>query len=156
MWQRPLNKTEAYVWAVDYERAPAYWFPRNCPRVLTWASALTTSADRELLLGTAWRVHAIEYRWLASMQSTVLYAYRFAASDFTPFGSSEPHAQVATTTARPLGKPEQVGSLLEAHESAGIELRVVPNLWPYWKRVIASTVGYSGVRLRNAQPDPER
>ena len=101
MWQRPLNKTEAYVWAVDYERAPAYWFPRNCPRVLTWASALTTSADRELLLGTAWRVHAIEYRWLASMQSTVLYAYRFAASDFTPFGSPEPHAQVATTTARP-------------------------------------------------------
>ena len=61
------------------------------------------------------------------MQSTVLYAYRFAASDFTLFGSPEPHAQVATTTARPLRKPEQVGSLLEAHESAGIELRVVPN-----------------------------
>ena len=80
----------------------------------------------------------------------------FAASDFVPFGSPEPHAYVATVPVRPLGPPEQVGSLLEAHGAAGIELRVLTNLWPYWKRAIASTVGFSGIRLRNALPDPEQ
>jgi hypothetical protein len=25
-----------YVWAVDGDRAPAYWFPRRCPRVMAW------------------------------------------------------------------------------------------------------------------------
>ena len=22
-----------YVWAVDFDQAPGYWFPRDCPRV---------------------------------------------------------------------------------------------------------------------------
>lgn len=144
----------AYVWAVDADHAPSYWFPRNCPRALIWATPRTTQSDRDMFLGTSWRVHAIEYRWLAAMQSTVLYAYRFSADDFAPFGAPEPHARVATRTLRPLGPPQSIGSLLEAHAAAGIELRLLTNLWPYWKRVIASTLGFSGIRLRNAQPEP--
>lgn len=34
---------------------------------------------------------------------------------------------------------------------AGIELRLVSSLWPWWDAVIASTVGFSGIRLRNAR-----
>src|SRR3954464_3428258 len=26
----------AGVWAIDHERAPLYWFPRECPRVTIW------------------------------------------------------------------------------------------------------------------------
>ena len=85
----------------------------------------------------------------------MLYAYRLAAATFTPFGSPEPYSHVSTEPVRPLGPPEPVGSLLEAHEAAGIELRLLPNLWPYWRRVIASTIGFSGIRLSNAQPEPE-
>ena len=147
-----FSPREAYVWAVDQKHAPSYWFPRNCPRVLTWATPTTTAADQELLLGTSWRVHAIEYAWLSRLQSTVLYAYRFAASDFAPFGTPEPHAQVSSVTVRSLGPPENVGSLLEAHASAGIELRLFDNLWPYWRQVLASSIGFSGIRMRNAQP----
>jgi hypothetical protein len=146
------QQPDAYVWAVDYDRAPDYWFPRACPRVLTWPMSATTAADRERFLSTSWRVHAIEYAWLQAIESTTLYAYRFAAADFHPFGSPAPHAQVATVPVQPLGPPERVGSLLAAHEAAEIELRVLPNLWPYWNAVIASTVGYSGIRLRNAKP----
>jgi hypothetical protein len=145
-------EAQKYVWAVDYERAPSYWFPRACPRILTWATPETTDADRELFLGTSQRVHAIEYSWLSRMQSTVLYAYRFAASDFAPLGAPEPYAMVATVTVRPLGPPETIGSLLAAHEAARIELRVLPTLWPYWHQVTNSTIGYSGIRLRNARP----
>jgi len=148
------QQPDAFVWAVDADRAPDYRFPRQCPRALTWATPRTMARDRETFLGAASRVHAIEYGWLAAMQSTVLYAYRFDARDFAPFGAPVPHAHVATVAVRPLGPPERVGPLLEAHEDAGIELRLLTNLWPYWNRVIESTLGFSGIRLRNArQPD---
>jgi hypothetical protein len=145
------REREPYVWAVDCDQAPGYWFPRDCPRVLTWASARTTSLDRERFLGSSWRVHAIEYAWLERLLSTVLYAYAFDKSQFKPFGNPEPHAYVSTTPVRPLRAAERVGSLLEAHAVAGIELRLLPNLWPYWNQVSRSTLGFSGIRLRNAQ-----
>jgi hypothetical protein len=47
-----------------------------------------------------------------------------------------------------------VGDLLRLHEQAGIQLRVLPNLWPFWDAVVASTLGFSGIRLRNARPRP--
>jgi hypothetical protein len=147
------RENQPYVWAADFDQAPSYWFPRDCPRVLTWASARTTTLDRERFLGAASRVHAIEYAWLDKLRSTVLYAYRFDKSRFVPYGSPEPHAYVSTDTVRPLQPPDQVGPLLEAHAAAGIELRLFVNLWPYWNGVMRSTLGFSGIRLRNARPE---
>jgi hypothetical protein len=147
------QERQPYVWAVDFDQAPGYWFPRHCPRVLTWASASTTTLDCERFLGASSRVHAIEYAWLEKLLSTVLYAYRFDESQFVPFGTPEPHAYVSTVPVRPLRPPERVGPLLEAHAVAGIELRLLSNLWPYWTQVMRSTLGFSGIRLRNAQPE---
>jgi uncharacterized protein DUF6886 len=145
--------SEPYVWAVDFDEAPSYWFPRDCPRVLTWASASTTPLDHERFLGASSRVHAIEYAWLDKLSSTVLFAYRFDESQFMPYGTPAPHAYISRATLRPLGPPEHVGALLEAHAAAGIELRLLPNLWPYWTQVMRSTLGFSGIRLRNARPE---
>jgi hypothetical protein len=145
------RERQPYVWAVDSDQAPGYWFPRDCPRVLTWASARTTTLDCVRFLGASSRVHAIEYAWLDKLLSTVLYAYRFEKSQFMPFGTPEPHAYVSIAPVDPLYPPEQVGPLLEAHAAAGIELRLLPNLWPYWTQVMRSTLGFSGIRLRNAQ-----
>ena len=103
----------ALIAAVDFDQAPSYWFPRDCPRVLTWASASTTTLDRERFLGTSSRVHALEYAWLDRLLSTVLYAYRFDKSQFMTYGTPEPHAYVSTATVRPLHPPEQVGPLLD-------------------------------------------
>jgi len=44
------------------------------------------------------------------------------------------------------------GDLLSLHEEAGIQLRVLPNLWDFWDAVIVSSLGFSGIRLRNARP----
>jgi hypothetical protein len=46
----------------------------------------------------------------------------------------------------------ELGDLLALHAAAGIELRVVPRLLELWERVVASTLDYSGIRLRNAAP----
>ena len=150
------KESTAFVWAVDFERTPDYWFPRACPRAMAWVTPTTTDADRERIIGAGGgtRVHAIEYRWLAAMQSVSLYAYRLDAAAFRPRDPADPYAHVATEPVQPLGPPEPVGDLLTLHEEAGIQLRVLDNLWPWWHEVIASTVGFSGIRLRNAKPDP--
>jgi hypothetical protein len=149
---RTAQQPEPYVWAVDHDRAPDYWFPRQCPRAMAWVTPDTTEEDRERIIGPGGgvRVHAVEYGWLEAMRSVELYAYRFAAADFRPFG--EPvNAYVATESVTPLGPPERVGDLFALFEEAEIQLRVLPELLPFWSRVIASTLGFSGIRLRNAR-----
>ena len=145
------QQPEAYVWAVDAKNSPSYWFPRQCPRAMAWVEPTTSAEDRVWLGGE--RVHAIEFGWLRRMQTARLYAYRFAAGPFRPFGEP-PSAQVATGPVEPLGAPEPVGDLLALHEDAGIELRLMVNLWPFWRRVVGSTLGFSGIRLRKAVPEP--
>jgi hypothetical protein len=49
-----------------------------------------------------------------------------------------------------------VDDLVGRHASAGIELRMTPSIWPFWRRVASSTVGFSGSRLRNSAPHPDR
>ncbi|UWP86269.1 hypothetical protein Dfulv_19305 [Dactylosporangium fulvum] len=150
------QQPEAYVWAVDHTRAPDYWFPRQCPRGMAWVTETTTGEDRERIIGAGCgdRVHAIEFGWLEAMRTVRLYAYRLPADRFVPFGGGGPesHAHVATAPVTPLGPPEPVGDLLQLHAEAGIQLRLLPNLWPFWDAVVASTVGFSGIRLHNALP----
>ena len=144
----------AFVWAVDSAHAPGYWFPRQCPRAMAWVTPTTTDLDRLRILGPhAQRVHMIEYSWLRRMQTVHLFAYRFDAADFRPYGSEgDPPAFVADHPVRALGPAEPVGDLLALHAEAGIELRLAQSLWPWWHAVITSTIGFSGIRLRHATP----
>lgn len=141
-----------YVWAVDYDRCPDYWFPRACPRAMAWAGPRTTEEDAARIFGAGCggRVHAIEYGWLKAVMDVRLFAYRLPADDFAPIGDP-PHAVVSKAPVVPLGPPEPVRDLFELHEEAGIQLRVLDNLWPFWNEVTASTVEFSGIRLRNAR-----
>lgn len=153
---RTARQSQPYVWAVDAARSPDYWFPRQCPRALAWTVPGSSEQDRERLIGPGGgtRVHAVEYGWLDRMRTTELYAYRLPAHLFRPFGGPASHAHVATVPVRPLGPAEPVGDLLELHRAAGIQLRVLDNLWPYWAAVTGSSPGSSGIRLRNAKPAP--
>jgi len=141
-----------YVWAVGNDRAPDYWFPRQCPRAMAWTSPQTTEDDRLRIIGPGGgtRVHAIEYGWLEAIRTVELYAYRLPADSFTALDA----AAVSTSEVVPLGPPERVGNLFDLHAEAGIQLRVLPNLQDLWQAVITSTLNYSAIRLRNALPTP--
>lgn len=150
-----------YVWAVTEARCPDYWFPRDCPRAMFWAEPTTTATDRDRFLHPSGdRVHAVEYGWLAAMRTVELYAYRLPSRPFAPLDESDSAtygaaAQVATEPVTPLGPPERVGDLFALHEAAGIELRVLADLWPLWNDVVDSSLGFSGIRMRNAhRPSP--
>ncbi|MBO1330893.1 DUF6886 family protein [Streptomyces sp. VRA16 Mangrove soil] len=148
------SRPDPYVWAVDAVQAPAYWFPRQCPRAMAWVADGTTDADRRAVFGAApeERVHVIEYSWAERFMNVRLYAYRLPADRFTPFGEPVPHAWVATDAVVPLGPAEPVGDLLTLHQQADIQLRFVNTLWTFWDAVTTSTLGFSGIRLRNATP----
>ena len=49
-----------------------------------------------------------------------------------------------------------IDDLVGRHAAAGIELRVTPSIWPFWRRVVNSTVEFSGSRLGNSTPHPDR
>ena len=44
----------------------------------------------------------------------------------------------------------ELGDLLARHAEAGNELRIAPTLYPFWDKVIGTTLEFSGIRLANA------
>jgi hypothetical protein len=121
---------------------------------MAWVTEDTTVDDRDRILGPGGgdRVHAVEYAWLERIRTTRLYAYRMPADAFRPFGHPRPHAMVAERPVEPLGGAVPVPGLLDLHAAAGIQLRVLPDLWSFWDGVVGGTLGHSGIRLRNATP----
>jgi hypothetical protein len=148
-------EAQPLVWAVDTRHAPMFWFPRDCPRGCIWPGPTTTPEDRERFFGqsAASRVHVIESGWLGRMQGCRLYAYRLPAAAFRPH-----EVGGYWVAGEPADAIDQVviDDLLGRHAGAGIELRVTPSLWPFWRRVTNSTVEFSGSRLRNTAPHPAR
>jgi hypothetical protein len=147
--ERPL------VWAIDTRHAPMFWFPRDCPRGCIWPVSGTTPEDRERFFGqsAANRVHVMESGWLERMRECRLYAYRLPSAAFRP------HEVGGYWVAdEPVDAIEQVGvgDLVGRHAEAGIELRITPSIWPFWRRVASSTVEFSGSRLRNSAPHPDQ
>jgi hypothetical protein len=153
----PITNPEAspLVWAVDTRHAPMFWFPRDCPRGCIWPVSATTPDDRERFFGqsAANRVHVMEAGWLKRMRDCRLYAYRLPAGPFRPHDvggywvADEPVDAIDEVV---------IDDLMGRHAMAGIELRITPSIWPFWRRVASSTVEFSGSRLRNSAPHPDR
>jgi hypothetical protein len=138
---------DGLVWAIDTRHLPLYWFPRDCPRATFWANGDTADDDVERWLDgdRSRRVHVIESAWLDRMRTTRVVAYRVPDATFEP----EDRFWVSRNTVVPLEHVE-LGDLLARHADARIELRIAPTLYPLWDDVVASTLDFSGIRLRNA------
>jgi hypothetical protein len=152
----PTARTdELLVWAVDTRHLPLYWFPRDCPRCTFWADSRTTDADVGRFLDgqRERRVHVIEEGWLGRVGVARLYLYRLPVESFTEDREVAGY-WVSRATVDPLERVE-IDDLVGRHAAAGIGLRAAPNLWPLWDTVVASTLEFSGIRLRNALARPE-
>jgi hypothetical protein len=139
------------VWAIDRERAPLYWFPRDCPRIAVYPFHEGQRAAFQARFTTsAWRIHAIESEWLERMRAAQIYRYEFDAAAFSPWEDANGQwisaSEVVPSSVTPMG------ALLGAHAEAAIELRLVPSLWSLHDVVRESGFDFSIVRMHNAQP----
>ena len=135
------------VWAIDTRHVPLYWFPRECPRATFWAVDETTDDDVDRFLGgdRTRRVHVIEPVWLDRVRTAMLHVYRLPEATFEP----EDRYWISQAAVEPLEHSE-LSDLFGLHAGAEIELRIAPKLLELWERVTASTLDFSGIRLRNA------
>jgi len=142
--------TDDVVWAVGARLRHNYLLPRNCPRVTFYPAPGSTPADlARLMAGTsAGHVVAIETGWMPALRQGRLYQYELPPETFLPadegagyYTSREPVIPLGVVT---------IGDLLSELLACDIELRVMPSLWPLCDAVVASSLRFSCIRMRNA------
>ena len=148
---RPSDYTDApVVWAIDGDHVRNYLLPRECPRVTYYAGPETTSADVERYLGSSPAVVAIEGGWLDRLRSSRLYCYYLPQETFDCLDACAGY-YVSRVAVVPAGV-DVVDDPMAALLTRGVELRFVPNLWHLRDAVVASSLQYSIIRMRNAVP----
>jgi hypothetical protein len=148
---RPSEFTdEPVIWAVDDERLRNYLLPRDCPRVTGYAGRDTTAADRERFLGNHKAIVAIEDRWLDRARFGCVCCYHLPADTFECHDEGAGYF-VSRVAVRPV-HVELRRNLLDELRRRGVQLRVLENLWPFRDAVVASTLQFSMIRMRNARP----
>lgn len=142
-----------YVWAIDADHAPNYLFPRDCPRICIALGSTTTVADEAHFFAdtSASRIISVESCWLSTIRATRLYAYHLPAATFHAYDKAAGYF-VSLIAVTPLDI-QPLGDLIDALLDHGVELRLTPSLWPLQRAVAASSLQFSMIRLRNAQPE---
>jgi hypothetical protein len=141
------------VWAIDKAHLRNYLFPRDCPRVTYCAGPDTTSADAARFLGECAAVVAFEAAWLDRIRETTLCCYHLPDASFACLDQDAGY-YVSREKVSPV-RVDLIEDALAALAATGCEIRMLPSLWPLYDDVVASTLSYSIIRMRNAAPRPE-
>lgn len=152
---RPSPSTDAgvigtAVWALAEPFLPNYLLPRDCPRICFRAKDTTTEADRERFLGAARHVVAFEASWLDRVRSARLAVYEMPPATFAD-ALLEAGYWISRESVTPL-RMTIVDDCLAALTAAGAEVRIVHDFWPLCDAVAGSSLRFSIIRKRNAEP----
>ena len=142
--------SDPVVWAIDAERLRNYLTPRDCPRVTYYAGPGTVASDVERFLGASTAVVAIETVWLERLRSCRLYVYHLPPDAFRSNDNCAGY-WVSTVAVTPT-HADVIDDPLSELKNRGVELRFEPNLWPLHDAVVASSLLFSMIRMRNALP----
>jgi len=127
-----------------------YYVPRECPRACFWASERTSDADRERFGVRRDRrfVMVVEEAWWERLQAATIFRYLLPPASFVLDDATAGH-YVSRDAMEPLAV-EPLTGLPDRIRGEGVDLRVEPRLKGLWAEVVASTLEFSGTRLRNA------
>ncbi len=142
--------TVPVVWAIADQYLVNYLLPRDCPRVCVRAGHGTTESDRLRYLGTskATAVIFIEEDWRERVVQAALWLYEMPGASFRCVDENAGY-YLSETAVVPRSET-LVQAPLDLMAQRGAELRVVPRLRPVASEVVASTLAFSVIRLRNA------
>lgn len=138
------------VWAIDADRLRNYLVPRDGPRVTYYAGPATTPADKKRFLASGTAVVAIETTWYKPLQSCRLYCYHLPPDTFECI--DECAGYFVSPVAVAPASAEAISDPINQLARLGVELRVLPNLWPLRDAVVAPSLQFSIIRMRNALP----
>ncbi|HEU5099260.1 MAG TPA: hypothetical protein VFU22_09585 [Roseiflexaceae bacterium] len=140
------------VWAVGERLRHNYLLPRDCPRVTFYPSRDSDPADRARLMAgsNAGHVVAIETGWMPALRQGRLYQYELPPDSFLPVDVGAGY-YVSREPVVPLGMVT-IDDLLGELLACDVELRVMPSLWKLCDAVVASSLQFSCIRMRNARP----
>lgn len=144
------------VWGVDAAHLVNYLLPRDCPRVTFRWTEESLAEEVERLIGPsqASRIVAIEHLWFERACVRPLWVYTLPQESFRLIDAGAGY-YVSETAVWPL-KRELIEFPLQEMIHRGAELRIVPSLWPLHDAIGDSTLEFSCIRMRNAQPRLER
>lgn len=136
------------VWAISDAYDFLYLFPRECPRILLWATDATSVSDRAAWLGDADRqvVAYVESRWIETLKNATIHRYEVPPHSFEDV--EDVGMWVSKTAVRPLSAVA-LSDLPGRLRERGVALRALESLSPL-KDAWTSTLHVSGIRLRNA------
>ena len=142
------------VWAVGQRLLHNYLVPRDCPRVTFYAGPQTRAEDAERFLGitTARHVVAIETAWLQALCGERLYVYGLPGESFRAMDGGAGY-YISRRAVVPHGV-ETIDDILLSLAARDVEVRIAPSLWPLRDAILASTMQFSFIRMRNAAPRP--
>jgi hypothetical protein len=148
---RPSDYTpEPVVWAISEERLCNYLLPRDCPRVTFYAGLSTSKADIQQFLGESRAVIAVESSWLERIRSCRLYGYHLPGENFECLDQCAGYF-ISRVSVVPDGV-EVFDDLVGDIVKRDVELRFMPSLRTLRDAVVASTLEFSLIRMRNALP----
>ena len=143
---------EPIVWAVDEAHLPNYLLPRECPRVCFGPSPDMTPDDARLFFPVRGprRMIAVEEAWRDRIAARRLFLYELPPHAFRLHDINAGYwvAPIRVSKLREFEIDDLPGEL----ERRGAELIHLPSLWPLFDAVTRSSVSYSAIRMRNAQP----
>ncbi len=149
--RKDLDQAIGLVWAIDERRLPNFLTPRNCPRVCYHPAPKTTNQDFERLFSSeaAPYVVALEAQWKPAMETTRLYLYEFATTDFELQDECAGY-YIAQKTQVPISVTT-VDSPLQTLFERGVEVRFLPELQTLAKRIQGTSVNWSLCRMAFAK-----
>ncbi|MGH8018851.1 MAG: carbon-phosphorus lyase complex subunit PhnI [Opitutaceae bacterium] len=146
--------TDHVVWAIGERLLHNYLLPRDCPRVTFHVGAHTREAGEQRFFAgtTAKHVVAIESAWLERVRCGRVWLYELPADTFACIDAgADYHVSRIAVAPRSVTEVADIPGALAARE---VELRILPSVWKLRDAVLASTLAFSFIRMRNAQPRP--
>jgi hypothetical protein len=146
-----FDRSKGLVWAIGEHRLPNYLAPRDCPRVLYHAipSTTRTDVDRFFSSSSLRSCIAIEHAWFERMAKVTLYLYELSTANF--YAPVQGGGYVSEQTERPIAKI-RIDHVFDELFRRNVEVRILDNLWELGDAVQQSTLDWSLIRMRNAQP----
>lgn len=148
---RPSEYTaDPVVWSIDADHLRNYLVPRDCPRVTFYAGRQTTAADRKRFLGGSQAVVAVERTWLDRLRTARVFCYHLPPETFECIDTCAGYF-VSRLPVVP-SRVDLIDDAIAELRRRNVELRVEENLWPLRDAVASSSLMFSIIRMRNAEP----